>query len=504
MARPQGTRLRESTRAANLTGPMEHDRLTAPHGYLPPWGRAPLPTPPPFTLGRVLTTVGPGVIALGIAIGSGEWLLGPSIIVRYGPALLWITTLAVLLQVILNLEMARYTLYTGEPIVVGFMRTWPGPGFWGWAYGAMSLLQNGWPGWALASATATAALVLGGVPEAGDATLVVAIGYATFAACLLIVTVGRKIERSLEYAMWVMMAGVFGYLLALDAATVSAANWGKLARGLTSFGSLPEGADWPLLAAFAAYSGLGGMSNVYITHWMRDKGFGMAGTTGYIPGALGGKHGLPAHGNVFEVSPASLAGWRAWWKFLNVDQWGIFALGSITGMALTCVLTLQWVPRGSVIGDWAVAAMQTSNIAAALGPVFWYVTLLCGLWILFSTQLGNVDGVPRMITDMLWSGSAAVRRWRGGDVRAVYYTVLAIFAVWGCIALGLARPLVLIVIGANAAGVIFLVVSVHTLIVNRRFLPPGLRASWWREAGLVACALFYGLFAAGTLVSVVN
>ncbi len=478
--------------------------MSPPHGRLAPWGRAPLPAPPPFTLRRVLATVGPGVIALGIAIGSGEWLLGPSIVVRYGPALLWITSVAVLLQVFLNLEMARYTLYTGEPIVVGFMRTRPGPAFWGWTYSALCFLHIGWPGWALASATATAALVLGRLPEQGDARLVMLLGYATFAACLLIVTLGRKIERSLERAMWVMMVGVFVFLIAVDVTTVSTANWARLGRGLTDVGSLPAGVDWPLLGAFAAYSGLGGMSNVFVTHWLRDKGFGMAATVGYIPGALGARVGLPASGNVFDVNAESLGAWRGWWKFLNVDQWGIFGLGSIVGMSLTCALTLQYVPMGSVVGDWAVAGMQAANIAEALGPVFWYLTLLCGLWVLFSTQLGNMEGVPRLITDMLWSSSAAVRRWRGGDVRAVYFGVLAAFTLWACIALGLARPLVLIIIGANAAGVILVVTSVHTLVVNRKVLPPELRPSVWREAALVCCALFYASFAVGTLLSLVS
>lgn len=478
--------------------------MSSDHGLLPPWGEAPLPAPPPFTFRRILATVGPGVIALGIAIGSGEWLLGPSIVARHGPALLWITTIAVLLQVILNLEMSRYTLYTGEPIVVGYMRTWPGPAFWGWVYSILCLLQLAWPGWALASATASAGLVLGRLPGEADAGFVITLGYATFAACLVIVTLGRKIERSLELAMWIMMAGIFGYLIVLDLLTVSGANWARLGRGLTSFGSFPAGVDWPLIGAFAAYSGLGGMSNVFITHWMRDKGLGMAGTVGYIPGALGGRKDLPPHGNVFPVNAASLAGWRGWWRFLNVDQWAIFALGSITGMALTCAATLQFVPAGTVVGDWAVAGLQATNIAAALGPAFWHVTLLCGFWVLFSTQLGNVDGVPRLVTDILWSGSPAVRRWRGGDVRAVYYTVLVVFAVWGSIALGLARPLVLIVIGANAAGVIFLFASIHTLVVNRRFLPKELRPALWREAALVLCAVFYASFAAGTLVSVLK
>jgi uncharacterized protein YhhL (DUF1145 family) len=440
----------------------------------------------------VLRTIGPGVIALGVAIGGGEWLLGPSVIVTYGVALLWITTAAVLLQTVLNLEMARYTLYTGEPIVTGFMRTWPGPGVWGWTYSILALLQYGWPGWALTSATATAAIILHRMPTAADARLVILLGYATFGACLLIVSLGRKIERTLEYAMWAMLAWIVVYLVAVDVTTVSGANWARLTGGLLSFGAIPRQADWTLLAAFAAYSGLGGMGNVFITNWMRDKGFGMGATVGYIPTMLGDRVQLSPHGNVFDPTPASLTAWRDWWKFVYVDQWGIFAIGSLAGMALTCLLTLQFVPPGTVAGEWSVANLQAAAMASALGPAFWYLTLLCGLWVLFSTQLGVVDGVPRAITDILWSGSPAVRRWRGGDVRAVYYGVLAAFAVWGCIALNLARPLTLIIIGANVAGLIMVFVSVHTLIVNRTLLPRELRAPRWREAVLALCALFYG------------
>ena len=66
----------------------------------------------------------------GIQIGGGEWLFGPEITVRYGGGLMWIATIAIILQVFYNLEAGRYTLYTGEPIFTGFMRTRPGPSFW--------------------------------------------------------------------------------------------------------------------------------------------------------------------------------------------------------------------------------------------------------------------------------------------------------------------------------------------------------------------------------------
>jgi hypothetical protein len=119
---------------------------------------------------------------------------------------------------------------------------------------------------------------------------------------------------------------------------------------------------------------------------------------------------------------------------------------------------------------------------------------LLGVWILFKTQLDCVEGMTRAITDILWTGSARVRHWRGGDVRAVYYTVLAVVVVWGIIALKLAAPVTLLQIGANMAGVVFVIASMHVLYLNTRVLPVALRPPMWRRAALVGMALFYGFF----------
>ena len=476
--------------------------MTQPHGQLPPWGVAPLPEPPAFTPRNVLRTIGPGVIGLGVAIGGGEWLLGPAVVVTQGPGLLWLMVVAVLLQVILNLEMGRYTMYTGEPIMSGFMRTWPGPGFWGWVYAALSFLQLGWPAIALSAATAAAALLLGRIPTDQDARLVIALGYVTFAACFVVISAGKKIERTVELAMRFMMVWVFAYLLLVDVTTVSSANWTRILKGLVSFGNVPSGSDWSLLAAFAAYSGLGGVANTFITNWMRDKGYAMGATVGYIPTAFGPGGRLSATGNVFEPTPQSLCAWRRWWAFFSVDQWVVFAAGSIGGMTLTTVMALQYVPPGTQVGGWTVANMQAQGVAAVHGPVFWFLTLIAGFWILFSTQLGFVDGIPRAITDMLWTGSPAVRRWRGGDIRAVYYGILLLYITWGCISLHLAQPLTLLILAANIGGANFVLLSVHTLVVNRRFLPRELRPPLWREAAILLCTLFYGAFAVASFRAV--
>jgi len=117
-----------------------------------------------------------------------------------------------------------------------------------------------------------------------------------------------------------------------------------------------------------------------------------------------------------------------------------------------------------------------------------------GAWILFKTQLDCVEGMTRSVTDILWTGSARVRAWRGGDVRAVYYSVLAAVVVWGIIALQVAQPVVLLQLGANIAGAIFVIASLHLLYLNTRVLPEALRPPPWRRLALVGMALFYGYF----------
>ena len=62
---------------------------TVDGGCLPDWEVADLPAPPPYRFSRAFRTVlGPGIIALGGSIGSGEWLLGPAITAQYGGRLL--------------------------------------------------------------------------------------------------------------------------------------------------------------------------------------------------------------------------------------------------------------------------------------------------------------------------------------------------------------------------------------------------------------------------------
>lgn len=47
---------------------------------------------------------------VGANIGGGEWLFGPLVTGQYGGKVLWLATLAIVLQVAYNLSVMRSTL----------------------------------------------------------------------------------------------------------------------------------------------------------------------------------------------------------------------------------------------------------------------------------------------------------------------------------------------------------------------------------------------------------
>ena len=466
------------------------------------WRIAELPAAPRPRGLQWFNAIGPGVIVLGVSIGSGEFLLGPAAFVKYGLSLLWVVGLAALLQTLLNVELMRYTMATGEPVVTGFMRTRPHSTFWAWFYAALYFLQMGWPGWAGAAAGAVFFLAVKRLPGAGETLTVYLIGVGLYLLCGLILLVGRRIERTLEYLNWIMITCIIGGLGILAILFVPLSTWGAALAGFAgfdvrtgSFQFVPAGADFFLLGAFAAYAGGGGVANLTLSNWARDKGYGMSSSVGFIPAAVGGKKVALAHsGATFEPNPESLARWRGWWRIIYVDQWGVFFTGAVLGMTLPALLYVTFVPAGTDSRGLGIAAALAQAVATQKGAIFGGVIAILGVWILFKAQLDILEGMTRAITDILWTGSARIRAWRGGDVRVVYYSVLVVISIWGILALRLTQPIILLSLSANMAGIVFIISSLHLLYINTRLLPVALRPPMWRRVALVALALFYGFF----------
>ena len=472
-----------------------HQAILPPgHGALPRWSVADLPAPPPFGIRNVFAVIGPGAIMAATSIGGGEWLVGPAAAVKYSSTIFLIATTAIALQVVFNLEAVRYTLYTGEPIYGGIMRLKPGPRWWAAFYSVLGFFQLGWPALAGSAAATLLGAWMGRMPGAPDQATQAWITTGLIAAVVLILSFGGTIERMLEYFAWTMLAIVFLFLIVVNVAFVPLAHWGTTARGFFSLAGLPQPVDWALLGALAATAGSGGLGNLTVTNWVRDKGFGMGSKVGAIPSAFGGHAIQLSHvGTVFPATPANLVRWREWMRYVHVDQVAVWGLFCFVGMFLNVNLATAIIPHGTDLQGLAAGAYQAEYLSR-VWPGFWFLTLFNGFWILFKTQLGNTDILVRTITDALWMSSPRARASRAG-IRAIYYGILIVFSLWGVFVIRFASPFQLFKILANMAGIVLAVAGVQIFLVNRRFLPRAVRSSWWREAGLLACSAFYGAIA---------
>ena len=444
-----------------------------------------------MTIKETFKMMGPAVIALGGSIGGGEWLIGPSLFVKYGLVLLWVTTVSTTLQTFLNLEMTRYTLVTGEPITIGFMRLAPGKAFWGWLFTIAGFIERAMPGWALACATAIAAMQLGKIPGLEDKPIVIFWGYFVFIGLGVLLSIGGKVEKILEYVHWIMCTVIILGLIVLDAFLAPANLWGQALVGYVSFGVMPPGVDILLFGALVGYSAYGGFGNNCLTNWYRDKGYGMAGTIGYIASAFGGKevHVSPS-GSIPPPTKENVEHFKGWWKLLNFDQWVIFWVGGMLGMALPGLLYVSQIAPGTTLPQWGIAVAA----AERFGMLGLYMIAGIGFWILFSSAMSNLDLVPRQCTDMLWYASPRVRAWAKNDIRKVYYALLIAVLIWGTIYVNITLPIIILAISANVANFTMALSAIMTVIVNRKFLPKEYRPSIWPEIIMVISMVFFGFF----------
>ena len=464
------------------------------HGALPPWGVADLPAPPPFNFRNLLKVIGPGAIMAATSIGGGEWLVGPAAAVKYSSSIFLIATVAILLQVIFNLEGIRYTLYTGEPIYGGIMRLKPGPKFWAVFYSFLGFFQLGWPALAGSAAATLLGAWMGRMPGAPDQATQAWVASALIVGVVLVLSFGGTIERMLEYFAWTMLAVVFLFLIAINVAFVPGAHWWQTFTGFFSLSGLRTPIDWGLIGALAATAGSGGIGNLTVTNWVRDKGFGMGAKVGAIPSAVGGHEIQLSHvGMVFPTTAANMGRWHEWMRYVHADQLWVWGLFCFLGMFLNVNLATAIIPHGTDLQGLAAGAYQAQYLSQ-IWSGFWFLTLFNGFWILFKTQLGNTDILVRTITDATWMASSRARASKRG-IRALYYGILIGFSIWGVFVIRSASPFTLFKVLANMAGIVLAIAGVQIFLVNRRFLPHAVRPPVWREGVLLLCSAFYAFCA---------
>ena len=179
-------------------------------------------------------------------------------------------------------------------------------------------------------------------------------------------------------------------------------------------------------------------------------------------------------------------------QHIQRDQ-GIWILASILGMALPCMVSLEFIRNATVTGD-RVAAMTAEGIAVrypGLGSIFWFTTLACGFLVLAPGQVSVCDQIARRWTDMIWTASARAHRLGRGEVRYIYYGILMVYAVWGLVILWFLPALQIAKIGAVLGNLALGFSTLQALYVNRVLMPPELRPNVLLQIGTACCGAFF-------------
>ncbi len=429
---------------------------------------------------RYLPLIGPGIIAAGVGLASGEFILYPYIASQVGLVFVWAALVGLITQYFLNMEIERYTLATGETALTGFSRFWR---HWGLVFALLTYFANLWPGWSTSSATLVTYLIGGGDPRWIAIGMLVVIG--------LILTLAPVVYVALERAQMLKVAAVLVLFAVAAVVAVGAAAWSDAPQVVTRPRIPVEELGFALLLGALAFAGGGGGQNLVQSNWIRDKGFGMGA---YVPRLVspvtGEPEAVPSTGYVFEPTPDNMRRWRGWWRFANVEQLSTFVLITFVTILFTSLLAYSTVfGRDDVANDIGFIEIEGQVLGERVGSWFQYFFWAVGAFALFAAALGIVDYTSRLAADVIKTSYA-----RNANESKVYSGL-----VWGLIGIGIVvllagldQPLVLLVISAVVGGFMMFVYAGLLILVNRKVLPAPIRVRGVRLAALVWAILLFG------------
>ena len=429
--------------------------------------------------------IGPGIVAAGVGLASGEFILYPYIASQVGLVFVWAAFVGLVTQFFINLEIERYTLATGETALTGFSRYGR---HWGLFFAIMTYFANLWPGWATSSATLTS-YIFGGNPTYIALGMLIAIG--------LILTLAPVVYVALERAQMVKVAAVLLLFIVGAIFAVGADAWSDVGQVVTRPRIPVEVLGFAVLLGALAFAGAGGGQNLVQSNWIRDKGFGMGS---YVPRLVspitGQPEAAPSTGFVFEPTQKNLERWKGWWKFANLEQVFTFVLITFLTILFTSLLAYSTVfGRDDVENNISFIQTEGQVLGERVGSWFQYFFWAIGAFSLFAAALGIVDYTSRLAADVLKTSYL-----RNANESKIYAAL-----VWGLVLIGVvvlltldAQPIALLVISAVVGGFMMFIYSGLLILINRRTLPAPIRIRGFRLAMLIWAIVLFGVLSAFT------
>lgn len=459
----------------------------------PPLIEHELPRPP-----RWYSVIGIGVVVVGMAMGTGELILWPNLITRYGLDILWFALIGITIQYFINQEVARNAIATGESFFTASARTLAySPLFWVVA----AILLYVWPAWASALGTILENLV-------GFGSYIMW-AWVSLGLVFLLTFAGKTAYRMLERSLMVTVPVFFVLLVAISFKNLSPELFSSAVRGLFHFGYVPAQVDWPALLGAVVFAGAGGMLNLCVSLWYRDKQAGMAAYAGRIQNPISGKpEVVSATGWRFPTTPENMERWRGWMRYVRADQGLVFWLIGLVSIFLLSVNAYAVLsPEGIVPSGINLVTAQAMIFSQSFGYAGEVAYLLMAYLMLFSVMWTVLDALTRIVSDIIHANARHgaltqfFRPFARASIHHLYYGFMAFFIIASACLVPFEQPYIFLIISSALGGFTTAVYLPLILYLNNTALPRVIRPGMVTNLTLVASTGFYWYFVYQTVRS---
>ena len=421
---------------------------------------------PPRALGGILRKIGPGMILSASIVGSGELIATTTLGAEVGYVALWVILLSCIIKPIVQSELGRYVIATGETGGEGLNRV---PGF--------RIAGVSWVVWAWAIMTVLTffqiGAMFGGVAYVMNA-LIPAIHMHLWVLVLLAITLAillgghyGRIEKlaTIKVGLFTMLTFLCAVLLFRKPGGIT---WAHVQEGF-SF-SLPPGSGLATAIAVFGITGVGASELYMYPYWCVEKGYAR----------FAGRR---------EESGAWQERARGWIRVMNVDI--------LASMVIYFVATVAFyvlgagvlhpaglVPKGNdmipvlsrmyteTLGAWSLWLFYAGAIATLYGTIFAATAGNTRGWADLACLLGRFDK----------SDYAARTRWRD---RFVWISLLIPVALY----FAFQSPVKMVKAGGIAQATMLPILSVGALYLRHKRLPREVAPGGFATALLWICAL---------------
>lgn len=439
---------------------------------------------PPTGWRASMRYLGPGLILSASIVGSGELIATTTLGAQAGFAILWMVIFSTLVKVAVQVELARWTIATGQPALTGYNKVPPRFGRLGWINSlwiilALSkLLQLG--GIIGGTAVAFSILLPFGDDPLGKTSLTI------WTVILVIVSIAMlyKSKYSLIERGAVTLVVIFSAITILIALGLPFTPYpydaGDIAGGLTFM--IPAGALGAAIAMFGI-TGVGADEITFYTYWCVEKGYA--------------RWAGPNDGSEEWARRAN-----GWIKVMYKDafiSWCVYTFGTLAFFIMgAAVLKPQGIlPKGNEMIT-SLSRIYTDTLGEWGNILF----LIGAIAVLGSTMWAAIPSWSRMYSNVLatlgvfdWQDPIARLRW-------IRIFTVALPILWGIAYLTIQSPVIMVQIGGVMTGIFLVAVVIAVWYLRRAETDSRLYGTNLFNVLLAVSSVAIGLLGVYTLLQV--